>query len=279
MNLYWRAPRRQNNYNSGLAALKKLFRGKKSGSGARFGKSAGGSTGGSLNKSQNVDRRQKCISKMNYSKDMKAHLKQINDYLTREGTDRDGGKPELYGSDSEQYKKHIVEKNYRIFLSPQRGDVPLEALTKAFMKRLEHETGKKYYWLGVNHYNTGHPHSHILINGIDQKGKSVFISRDMVKTFMRESARDICTALIGGRSDQDIQADRERQLEASRWTNIDEQLKKIAVENNISLEREKTKKERKERLKKRLNYLVSIGLCEKKKKITNCVPTGKIRSA
>jgi ribosomal protein L44E len=46
------------------------------------------------------DLRQKCIAKMQYSNSIYAHRKQI-EYLTREGTDRDGNAGELFGTDLE----------------------------------------------------------------------------------------------------------------------------------------------------------------------------------
>jgi hypothetical protein len=60
-----------------------------------------------------------------------------------------------------------------------------------------------------------------LINGKDKSGRDIDIPRDVVKTFMREYARDICTAQIGRRTQKELEIDKERQLEARRFTQVD----------------------------------------------------------
>ncbi|MDR2864961.1 MAG: hypothetical protein LBV68_05055, partial [Spirochaetaceae bacterium] len=80
-----------------------------------------------------TDTRQKCIVKTHYSFNMKAHKTQIEKYLTRDGTDINGNAATLYGSDLNEYKKNMVDKNFRIFLSPQSNKIDLENLTKSFV--------------------------------------------------------------------------------------------------------------------------------------------------
>ena len=139
-----------------------------------------------------TDARQKCVAKMQYSSSIDAHRLQLEHYLVREGTDRDGSRAKLYGTDLEAYKQNMVEKNFRIFLSPQSDRVDLTDLTKRFITKLELQTGYKLYWQAANHYNTSHPHAHLLINGVDKNGKEITFPKDIVKTFMRETARTIC---------------------------------------------------------------------------------------
>jgi hypothetical protein len=172
-----------------------------------------------------ADTRQRCVVKMQYSNSLAAHKVQIEKYLVREGTDKEGNAAELYGSGIDEYRKNMVDRNFRVFLSPENGGTDLTALTKSFVKRLELDTGYKVYWEAANHYNTAHPHSHLIINGRDKNGKDVEFSRDFVKSFMRENARNICTAMIGGRSMQEITLEKEAALTASRKTSFDERIK------------------------------------------------------
>jgi hypothetical protein len=83
---------------------------------------------------------------MRYSNSLAARKTQITQYLVREGTDKEENRAELYGTDIEEYKKNMVDKNFRIFLSSQSSSVDLTARTKSFVRRLELDTGYKVYW-------------------------------------------------------------------------------------------------------------------------------------
>jgi hypothetical protein len=230
----------------GLHALRGLKRG-----GGVSGRGSGG--GGYAS-----DARQRCVVKMNYSKSLAAHYEQINRYLAREGAGKEGEKADLYGTPEGEYRAHMTGKNIRIFLSPEASGVPLETLTKTFVKKLELETGYKLYWVGANHYNTAHPHAHLLINGRDRNGREVYFPRDVVKTLMRESARDICTSLTGVRTKADMAREKEAALGANRYTFIDGKLKDYMRGNKVDCAA--IKKER-ERYAGRLDHLRTLGLC------------------
>jgi type IV secretory pathway VirD2 relaxase len=174
------------------------------------------------------DLRQKCIAKMQYSKSVEAHRVQLEKYLTREGTDRDGNAAELFGTDLEEYKKHMVGKHIRLFLSPQSLNVDTKILAEQFIKKLEKQTGYKFYWQGACHFNTAHPHAHLLINGVDKNGIEVDIQPDIVKTFMRETARDICTSQVGLRTQKDLDLEKEQELSAHRFTRLDNYIQEIS---------------------------------------------------
>jgi len=200
-------------------------------------------------------------------------LQTLEEYLTREDRGEYRKAPELCGFTEKDYKKHIVDRNYRIILSPQAGNVPLKTLVVVFMRRLEREMGRKLVWVAANHGNTDHHHAHILINGKDLAGQKVFFKKSQVKTLMRESARDICTALIGHRPVWEIAADSERRLTADRWIGLDEEFKKIAIGDFVSIS---TEKSRKDRMKKRLKHLESLGLAKKTDKKGKIIIYGRI---
>jgi len=206
-----------------------------------------------------VDARQKCIVKMQYSNSGIAHQIQLEKYLVREGTDIDGSRAKLYGTDIDEYRSNMVDKNFRIFLSPQSDKIDLKEMTEKFMRTLEQRTGYKFYWQAANHYNTAHPHAHILINGRDQNGKEVEIPRDIVKTFMREYARDICTSQIGNRTSDEIALEKERELEAQRFTKTDESIQALCSVNfSINPKNIYTNRER---ILARIENLRKMGMC------------------
>ncbi|MDR2491258.1 MAG: hypothetical protein LBD20_07645 [Spirochaetaceae bacterium] len=223
-------------------------------------KSGGGGGGGVANGRRKVDMRRKCVAKMQYSNSIEAHRVQLEKYLTRDGVGRDGEAAELFGTNIEEYRANMVGKNFRIFLSPQDSNVDIKELTEKFVKHLELQTGYKLYWQGACHYNTAHPHGHILINGVDKNGREVTFPRDIVKTFMREAARDLCTAQLGDRTKRDIEIERERELLAPRYTKLDAQIKELCggtFRVNLSLAGKD-----KARVIARLDALRKLKLCD-----------------
>jgi len=241
--------KRKRNEQDSAVALAKLLR-----------RLSPGSRGGSGHSTRRgVDARQKCVVKMQYSNSGAAHRVQLEKYLVREGTDIDGGRAKLYGTDLEEYRSNMADKNFRIFLSPQSDKINLKDLTEKFMKTLEQRTGYRFYWQAANHYNTAHPHAHILINGKDQFGRDVEIPRDIVRTFMREYARDICTSQLGNRTSGEIALEKERELEAQRFTRTDESIKTLCggnfsiIPKNVYVNRE--------RILARIENLRKMGMC------------------
>jgi hypothetical protein len=205
-----------------------------------------------------ADLRQKCVAKMQYSNSLEAHKVQLEKYLIREGAGMGATTPQLFGTDIEEYKENMVDKNFRIFLSPQKN-VNLNELAERFITKLEKQTGYRLYWQGACHYNTAHPHVHLLINGVDQFGREIKFPRDIVKTFMRETARDLCTSQLGERTRKDLDLEQEQELSVSRFTRLDERIQKLSGEmlrirsGMIGLD--------KERVLARLETLRKLKLC------------------
>ena len=248
--------KRKRNEQDSAVALARLLR--RLGPHSRSG-SGGGHGGGTR---RGPDTRQKCVVKMQYSNSGIAHSIQLNEYLVREGTDIDGGRAKLYGTDLEEYRENMVDRNFRIFLPPQSNRIDLKDLTEKFVKTLEQRTGYKFYWQAANHYNTAHPHAHILINGKDQYGREVEIPRDIVKTFMREYARDICTSQIGNRTAGEIAVEKERELEAQRYTKLDDNIKGLCNRNFLIYPSQIYAN--RERVLARIENLRKMGLCSYK---------------
>jgi hypothetical protein len=208
---------------------------------------------------------------MRYSRSFAAH----NEYIVREGTgekvladlgERCAGKnkerAKLYGVDADEYRKRMVSKNFRIFLSPEKAGVPLPALTKSFINKLEKHTGYRFYWVAADHYNTAHPHTHILINGKDRNGRDVLFKREVVKTFMREYARDVCTTLAGQRTREEMLEEAERRLEANGFTATDERLKAFMKEDRLDITKIDGLYFPKGKYEKRLEHLRKLKVCE-----------------
>jgi type IV secretory pathway VirD2 relaxase len=91
---------------------------------------------------------------------------------------------------------------WHIVLSPERGaEVDLTSVTRRTMAQLERDTGYATDWVAVNHYDTAHPHAHILLRGRDLEGEDVGLKRDYLTRSLTYRVQDILTQDLGYRQD------------------------------------------------------------------------------
>lgn len=158
-----------------------------------------------------------------------AHLK----YLGREGVSRDGEKAKMFGPDGDEADHDAFSDrckddrhHFRFIVSPddaqELGD--LKSFARGLMVDMERDLGTKLDWIGIDHWNTEHPHVHILVRGVADDGENLVISRDYIRQGMRDRASDILTQTLGPRTDKDIRRTVERQIDTERWTQLDRQL-------------------------------------------------------
>lgn len=159
----------------------------------------------------------------------RAHLR----YIQRDGVTREGEPGELYGAEQDRVDgKAFLERSvgdrhqFRFIVSAEDGAEydDLKPLTRRLMARMEEDLGTKLDWVAVDHYNTGHPHTHILLRGRDERDKDLIIARDYITTGMRERAAEIVSLDFGPRSDFEIEARLRREVEQERLTSIDRRL-------------------------------------------------------
>jgi type IV secretory pathway VirD2 relaxase len=119
---------------------------------------------------------------MKYSNNMESHRIQLEEHMVREGAGIDGSRAKLYGTDNNEYRNNMFSGNFHIFLCHQSDKIDLKNLVEKLIKKLEQQTGYSLYWQAANHYDTAHPHAHLLINGKDKNGKEITILWDIIKT-------------------------------------------------------------------------------------------------
>ena len=163
-------------------------------------------------------------------------------YLRREGVTRDGEKARLFGPETDDADpKAFAERcekdrhHFRFIVSPE--DAPemtdLQGFTRELVGQMEKDLGTKLDWVAVDHWNTQHPHVHIIVRGVAEDGQDLVISRDYIKEGMRARAQDLVTQELGLRSDLDIRQALEHQVEAERWTQLDRQLARDADRHGV----------------------------------------------
>jgi type IV secretory pathway VirD2 relaxase len=71
----------------------------------------------------------------------------------------------------------------------------------------------------------------VLVRGRADDGKDLVISRDYVSKGLRRRAAERVELELGPRSEKEIRAGLEKEVEAERWTSLDRALRDIADEN------------------------------------------------
>jgi len=159
----------------------------------------------------------------------RAHLR----YVQRDGTTREGQPGRLYGATpGEADGKAFLERGegdrhqFRFIVSPEDGAEyeDLKPLTRRLMARMEEDIGTRLDWVAVDHYNTGHPHTHIIVRGKDMSGNDLVIARDYISHGMRERACELVDLDLGPRSDNAIEQRLLAEVGQERLTSIDRTL-------------------------------------------------------
>ncbi len=103
------------------------------------------------------------------------------------------------------------KRHFRIILAPDTGAggrlIDLPAFTREVMARAEAQLGARLSWVAVDHHDTGHPHTHLILRGRRAAGRSggqdLVLPRDFVRHGLRDIARDVATEWLGARGRDD----------------------------------------------------------------------------
>jgi len=162
-----------------------------------------------------------------------AHLR----YLQRDGTTREGARGALYdrdggAADGQAFGARATgdRHQFRFIVSAEDGDRydDLKPLTRRLMARIEEDLGTRLDWVAVDHFNTGHPHTHIVVRGKDASGADLVIARDYLTTGIRERAAELVDLDLGPRTPREIRQTLRAEIGQDRLTSIDRALLKAA---------------------------------------------------
>lgn len=211
---------------------------------------------------RNIDyvsqKNQRVTFKMSYSPKIDVHKAYISTYMSQEDKINVTEKPEIFGTEKNEYEANMIGKHYKCILSPENQNVDLKILCSEFIKRIEVMTGFKVYWQGAIHNNTEHRHAHICINGKDKNGREVYFQPEMIQRTMRETLSYIATQMVGERTEQEIIAARENLVNAKRWTALDEKIRNYPSKISVRMIDSE--------IQNRLSFLTKIGLATKYEK-------------
>jgi hypothetical protein len=214
---------------------------------------------------------QMCIVKLNIGKDKTAHTRFIQEYLPQENKKQVLEKPVLFSDDVvdpsflDAYSQSMTDKHFKFIISPENPKVDCEALTKTLVKRLEAIMGKRFIWMAAVHTDTGHPHAHLLINGVDKNGGDVYFDKTLIKKTIREMSRQICTSLAGKRTVEEIRQSAALAYKSGRYCFIDDAIKAREIPLHESGQFGSAVFMTDDLMRKRLLFLSDLGFAEMKK--------------
>ncbi|WP_354138401.1 DUF3363 domain-containing protein [Bradyrhizobium sp. LB11.1] len=163
------------------------------------------------------------------AKAVDAHLR----YLERDGVTKDGEKGQVYSAERDVEdggafldRGREDRHQFRFIVSAEDGaelSDPRET-TRDLMQQMEVDLGTKLDWIAVDHHNTGHPHTHIIVRGVTEDGKTLNVAGDYIAYGIRERASEIVTRELGRQTELEVAKQLEREVDADRFTRLDRML-------------------------------------------------------
>jgi type IV secretory pathway VirD2 relaxase len=159
----------------------------------------------------------------------KAHLR----YIQRDGITRDGGPGQLYDATSDQADGNAFldrsehdPHQFRFIVSPEDSSrlQDLKPFVRDLMRQMEQDLDTKLDWVAIDHFNTGHPHTHVVIRGRDDQGRDLVIARDYIGHGVRARAQALMTLELGPESDLERLQKLASEVEQERLTRLDRAL-------------------------------------------------------
>jgi type IV secretory pathway VirD2 relaxase len=161
----------------------------------------------------------------------RAHLR----YIQRDGVTPEGEPGQLYGPEADEANGTAFldscegdRHQFRLIVSPDDGAElsDLKPFIRDFMAKVESDLETKLDWVAVDHYNTGHPHTHIIIRGKDDKNQDLIMTKDYVSHGLRLRARELLTMELGPEEEGGMVFKLAREVDAERFTRLDRALLK-----------------------------------------------------
>ena len=150
-------------------------------------------------------------------------------YGPDEGVEIDGR--DFVARSQESFDGRGDPHQFRIMISPEDGaelarvngdGTPnLKDTTRALMAQMEEDLGTRLDWVAVDHFDTAHPHTHIIARGVTHDGKGLNIAGEYISRGIRGRLEEELTRELGWKSELAIQQEMKREMSAMRVTTAD----------------------------------------------------------
>lgn len=192
-------------------------------------------------------------------------------YIQRDGVDRDGMGGTLYDREGEsadggRFVSRSVGDRHQFRLTVSAEDAgelgDLRDTTRALLAQMERDLGTSHDGVAVDHHNTGHSHTHVVIRGKDDRGRDLVMARGYLMEGIRGRAAQIITDALGPRHDHEIARALAREVSEDRFTSLDRALEGVMHEGCVTIEPAHSSPDRCARSLRlqRLTHLGTLGL-------------------
>ena len=200
----------------------------------------------------------------------RAHLK----YIQRDGVTREGAPGRLYDRERDQVdggafleRSETDPHQFRFIVSAEDSArlADLKPFVRDLMRQMERDLDTKLDWVAVDHFNTGHPHSHIVIRGKDDQGRDLVMARDYIGHGVRARAQSLITLELGRESELERIQKLHNEVDQERLTRLDRAILMRAKDGIlvVTADQEMDPLQRALRVG-RLKKLVQLGLAEER---------------
>ncbi|MGY3534570.1 relaxase/mobilization nuclease RlxS [Bradyrhizobium sp. USDA 4452] len=157
---------------------------------------------------------------------LRAHLR----YVQRDGVTRASEPGELYDAGKDRADgKAFTERSagdrhqFRFIVAPEDGAeiADLKPFVRDLMHQMEQDLGTRLDWVAADHFNTGHPHAHIVLRGKDGEGNDLIIARDYIAHGFRSRAAELITRELGPETEIEVARKLQQEVAAERFTRLD----------------------------------------------------------
>src|ERR1700674_3391344 len=119
------------------------------------------------------------------------------------------------------------ERVFKLIVSPEFADrLNLQQHARDLMQRMQRDLGTQFEWVAAVHHNTGHPHVHIAVRGVDDEGRALRLPREYIRAGLRGRAEEIATEALGYRTPAHAQEAQRREIVQNRYTSLDRVLQR-----------------------------------------------------
>lgn len=168
----------------------------------------------------------------------RAHIR----YIQRDGVSKEHETGRLYdAATGDADGAALLERSegdrhqFRFIVSPEDATelADLKPFVRDLMETMEGDLGTRLDWVAIDHFNTGHPHTHIVLRGKDDTGKDLIIARDYISHGMRQRGSELLTLELGEQTDGELRRKLEHQVGQHRFTDIDRMLIRDADDGRL----------------------------------------------
>jgi type IV secretory pathway VirD2 relaxase len=154
-------------------------------------------------------------------------------YLRRDGVTKDGAPGRMFdaeddGADHRAFAERCAgdRHHFRFIVSPDDAEQlsDLKGFARDLMTQAQRDLGTKLDWVAVDHWNTEHPHVHLIVRGVADDRRDLVISRDYISEGLRARAGHLVTLELGPRNDFEVRKRLGAEIDADRWTGLDRAL-------------------------------------------------------